>query len=95
MKIVGNLYYALTHSPEPLSEECLHALSWEAANERFIAAGCISKSEAEEFERIIASEEAGIEVRNKIGSFEGYNVQAKISIQFILHVFSRRSASPL
>jgi hypothetical protein len=60
----GNLYYSLTHSPEPLSEECLHALSWEAANERFIAAGCISEAEAEEFASIIASDEASIEVRN-------------------------------
>mmetsp|Transcript_17511 Transcript_17511/g.33197 ORF Transcript_17511/g.33197 Transcript_17511/m.33197 type:complete len:883 (+) Transcript_17511:1648-4296(+) len=61
-EFVGNLYYALTHSPEPLSEEYLHALSWEAANERFIAAGCIAKEEADEFASVIASDEAGIEI---------------------------------
>lgn len=61
-EFVGNLYYALTHSPQPLSEEYLHALSWDAANERFIAAGCISQEEADEFARIIDSDEAGIEI---------------------------------
>jgi hypothetical protein len=37
-------------------------LSWEAANERFAAAGCITEREAEEFNRLLASDEGGIEV---------------------------------
>ena len=47
---VGNLYYALTHSPEPLTDEFSHALSWEAATDRFVAAGSISAAEAEAME---------------------------------------------
>lgn len=60
---VGNLYYALTHSPEPLTEEYSHALSWEAATERFIAAGSISVAEAEAMEEALSSAAAGIDVR--------------------------------
>lgn len=58
----GNLYYALTHSPEPLSEEYSHALSWEAANDRFAAAGCISVAESEELNLALERVENGIEV---------------------------------
>ena len=58
----GNLYYALTHSPEPLSDECAYALSWEAANERFFAAGCITENEANELSELLGS---GVEVRNR------------------------------
>jgi len=58
----GNLYYALTHSPEPLTEEYSHALSWEAATERFVAAGSISVAEAEAMEEALSSAEAGIDV---------------------------------
>ena len=41
-EFVAMLYYALTHSPEPLTDEYLRALSWEAATERFEAAGSVS-----------------------------------------------------
>ena len=61
-EFVGNLYYALTHSPEPLTEEYSYALSWEAATERFAAAGSISVAEAEAMEEALSSSEAGIDV---------------------------------
>jgi len=61
-EFVGNLYYALTHSPEPLTEEYSYALSWEAATERFAAAGSISVTEAEAMEEALSSTEAGIEI---------------------------------
>ena len=61
-EFVGNLYYALTHSPEPLTEEYSHALSWEAATERFAAAGSVSVAEAEAMEQALSSTEAGIDV---------------------------------
>ncbi|KAL7537180.1 hypothetical protein ACHAXR_007648 [Thalassiosira sp. AJA248-18] len=61
-EFVGNLYYALTHSPEPLTEEYSHALSWEAATERFAAAGSVSVAEAEAMEKALSSAEAGIEI---------------------------------
>jgi hypothetical protein len=61
-EFVGNLYYAMTHSPEPLSPESLHALSWEAATERLMAAACIPVEEAEAFKAALAAREASIEV---------------------------------
>jgi len=61
-EFVGNLYYALTHSPEPLTEEYSYALSWEAATERFAAAGSISAAEAEATAEALSSTEAGIDV---------------------------------
>lgn len=61
-EFVGNLYYALTHSPEPLTEEYSRALSWEAATERFAAAGSISVAEAEAMEEALSSAEAGIDI---------------------------------
>lgn len=61
-EFVGNLYYALTHSPEPMSKEYTRALSWEAANERFAAAGCISVEESKEFEKVQADVNAGLEI---------------------------------
>jgi len=61
-EFVGNLYYALTHSPEPLTEEYSRALSWEAATERFAAAGSISEAEAEAMEEALSSTETGIDI---------------------------------
>lgn len=61
-EFVGNLYYALTHSPEPLTEEYSRALSWEAATERFAAAGSISVAEADAMEEALLSAEAGIDI---------------------------------
>lgn len=62
ISISGNLYYALTHSPEPLTEEYSYALSWEAATERLESAGCISVKEAEAMREIHSSAEASVEV---------------------------------
>ena len=41
----GNLYYAMTHAPEPLTEEYSYAFTWEAATNRFESAGSISVAE--------------------------------------------------
>jgi hypothetical protein len=62
-EFVGNLYFTLTHSPEPLSEEYSHALSWQAATERLEAAGCIPQKEADAMAQALSSNQAGIEVR--------------------------------
>jgi hypothetical protein len=59
---LGNIYYALTHAPEPLTEEYAYALSWKAAMERFEAAGSISVAEAEAMSDAVASAETSIEV---------------------------------
>jgi hypothetical protein len=61
-EFVANLYYAITHSPEPLSDEVAYTLSWEAATKRLEAAGCITKAEAERMEQAVDSEQAGIEI---------------------------------
>jgi len=62
-EFVGNLYYAMTHAPAPLTEEYAFALSWEAATQRLEAAGCIPIEENEKMKEFLASEDAGIEVR--------------------------------
>jgi hypothetical protein len=61
--MAGNLYYALTHSPEPMDGEYSHALSWEAATKRLEAAGSVPVKEAELMKEALSSEDAGIEVR--------------------------------
>lgn len=61
-EFVGNLYYALTHAPEPLTPEYSYALSWEAATDRLKAAACIPEEEAHKLSQAIISEEAEIEV---------------------------------
>lgn len=61
-EFVGNLYYALTHSPEPLTNEYSHALSWEAATQRLEAAGSIPVKEAELRAEALLSSEAGFEI---------------------------------
>ena len=61
-EFVAMLYYALTHSPEPLTDEYLRALSWEAATERLEAAGSISVAEAEALSSILSAPEAGVEI---------------------------------
>lgn len=63
-EFVGNLYYALTHAPAPLTKEYAFALSWEAATQRLEAAGCIPQEESERMAEFLASEDAGIEVRS-------------------------------
>jgi digalactosyldiacylglycerol synthase len=61
-EFVANLYYAITHEPEPLSEEYAHALSWEAATERLAASACISLEENERMEEALATDRAAVEV---------------------------------
>lgn len=63
-EFVGNLYYAMTHSPEPLTYEYLYALSWEAATERLILASSITVEEDIQMKQAIAANEATIEVSN-------------------------------
>lgn len=61
-EFVGNLYYALTHSPEPLTAEYSYALSWEAATQRLEAAGSIPVREAKLRAEALSSNDAGIEI---------------------------------
>lgn len=60
--IVGNLYYALTHSPEPLTQDASYALSWGAATKRLERAASIPVKEAELMNEALSSKAAGIEV---------------------------------
>lgn len=45
-EFVQFLQYALAHSPDPLSDELRHTLSWEAATERFLRAASVSERDA-------------------------------------------------
>lgn len=61
-EFVGNLFYAMTHSPEPLSDTHMFALSWRAATNRLEAAGCIPVAEAEQLQQLELSSEGGVEI---------------------------------
>eukprot|EP00797_Seminavis_robusta_P017704 Sro264_g102430.1 Digalactosyldiacylglycerol synthase 1, chloroplastic (714) ;mRNA; f:4780-6921 len=51
-EFVDFLQYAITHDPEPLRQELIHKLTWEAATERFIKASAISRRDAAWRERV-------------------------------------------
>ena len=58
----------MTHSPEPLTSDYSHALSWEAATERLEAAGSIPVEEAELRAEALSSSDAGFEVRFRLSA---------------------------
>jgi hypothetical protein len=51
-EFVANLRWALTHDPEPLTDDQAYQFTWEAATERFITASAITWKEALERERL-------------------------------------------
>jgi hypothetical protein len=51
-EFVEFLQYAITHEPEPLSDDLIHVLTWEAATERFIEASAISRRDAKWRDRV-------------------------------------------
>ena len=61
-EFVGNLFYAMTHSPEPMSDEYLYALSWRAATRRLEDAGCIPVNEATQLEQMDIDKDGGVEI---------------------------------
>ena len=77
-EFVGFLYYALTHSPVPLTKEYSHALTWEAATERLMAAGCIPTREADLMEKALSSQVAGIEVRSMLSVLASIRIAASV-----------------
>merc|ERR1711982_28526 len=46
LEFVTNLQWALSHDPEPLTDNELNTLRWEDATQRFIASSVITKNEA-------------------------------------------------
>lgn len=85
-EFVGNLYYALTHSPQPMTEEFLYPLTWEAATERLAAAGCIPVAEAETMKAAMTSADAGIEVRKPwlVSSFSSFSASLLTRYRYLL-----------
>jgi hypothetical protein len=61
-EFVGNLFYAMSHAPEPLSDEYMHALSWKAATKRLEDAGCIPVAKAEQMKELYSSKDGGAEL---------------------------------
>lgn len=51
-EFVANLRWAMTHDPEPLSEEHARQFTWEAATERLISASAITWNDALKRERL-------------------------------------------
>jgi len=76
--VSGNLYYAMTHSPFPMTEEYSHALSWEAATERLISAGSVSVAEANSTALALSSG-AGMEISLPIATMQRKRVKSTIS----------------
>ncbi|GKY98651.1 hypothetical protein MPSEU_000821600 [Mayamaea pseudoterrestris] len=62
-EFVANLYYAITHEPEPLSEDYARALGWEAATERLAASACIPVEEAEARQETLDADMAAVEIK--------------------------------
>lgn len=89
-EFVGNLYYALTHAPEPMSEEYTHALTWEAACERLEAASCIPVEEARLLKEALDSDERGMEV-----SEQEFSRSFSLSLFSITYVVFQISLPPL
>jgi len=52
MEFVAFLQYALSHDPEPLSDDLRHMLTWEAATDRFLESACMSQRDAARRDRI-------------------------------------------
>jgi digalactosyldiacylglycerol synthase len=51
-EFVQCMKYALTHSPEPLSEDLRYTLTWEAATERCMDAAIITRRDARRLDRL-------------------------------------------
>jgi digalactosyldiacylglycerol synthase len=51
-EFISLLKYALTHDPEPLSDDLKYTLTWEAATERCLQAAIITKRNARRLERL-------------------------------------------